>query len=135
MTTKEAKQWLWRARGIDRKLAALQDARDEEYNRAVSIVSQLSGMTVSGSKDPHKYDHLAELDDTIKRLSADLTAAKDQLITAIYRLEDQRYCEVLTYYYVNCMSLEQTAVKMGYSFQHVQRLKRDAIEAIRKVAI
>ena len=70
MTTKEAKQWLWRARGIDRKLAALQDARDEEYNRAVSIVSQLSGMTVSGSKDPHKYDHLAELDDTIKRLSA-----------------------------------------------------------------
>lgn len=131
MTTKEAKQWLWKARGIDRKLTALQDAREAEYNRVVSIVSQLSGLSVSGSKDPHKYDRLAELDDTIEHLSKDLTAAKEQLISAIYRIEDQRYCEVLTYYYVNCMSLEQTAVKMGYSFQHVKRLRNQAIAAIK----
>lgn len=131
MTTKEAKQWLWRARGIDRKLRALQEARDAEYERTVSIVSQLSGTTVSGTKDPHKYDRLAEFDDTIRRLSDELRAAKQQLINVIYRLEDHRYAEVLTCYYVNCMTLEETAVKIGYSFQHVKRLRYQAIEAIK----
>lgn len=135
MTTKEAKQWLWKARGIDREITALQDARDAEYNRVVSIVSQLSGLTVSGSKDPHKYDHLAELDDTILQRIEDLKKAKGEILDRISCIADHRHREVLIYYYVNCMSLEQTAVKMGYSFQHVQRLKRDAIEAIRKVAI
>lgn len=131
MTTKEAKQWLWRARGIDRKLKALKTARDEEYDRVVSIVSQLSGMTVNGTKDPHKYDRLAEFDDTINQLSAALTAAKKELIEAIYRLEDPRYIDVLMCYYVNCMTLEETAVKMGYSFQHIKRLRHQAIDAIK----
>ena len=133
MTTKEAKQWLWRARGIDRKLRALQEARDAEYERTVSIVSQLSGVTVSGTKDPHKYDRLAEFDDTIRRLSDELRAAKKELIEAIYRLEDHRYVDVLMYYYVNCMSLEQTAVKMSYSFPHIKRLRFEAINAIKMI--
>lgn len=132
MTTKEAKQWLWRARGIDRKLRALQEARDAEYERTVSIVSQLSGTTVSGTKDPHKYDRLAEFDDTIRRLSDELRAAKKELIEAIYRLEDSRYVDVLMCYYVKSMSLEQTAVEMHYTFKHIQRLKYEAIEAIKE---
>lgn len=132
MTTKEAKQWLWRARGIDRKLRALQEARDAEYERTVSIVSQLDGTTVSGTKDPHKYDRLAEFDDTIDHLSAELTETKKQLIEAIYRLEDPRYVDVLMCYYVKSMSLEQTAVEMHYTFKHIQRLKYEAIEAFKE---
>lgn len=131
MTTKEIKQWLWRARGIDREIKSLQMTRDAEYARVTSIASQLNGMTVSGSKDPHKYDRLAELDDTINRLSDELTATKNEILTGIYHLEDQRYREVLKLYYVDSMTLEQIAVKMNYSFPHISRLKYDAIIAIK----
>lgn len=133
MTTKEVKQWLWRARGIDREIKGLMITRQNEYERVTSIASQLTGMTVSGTKDPHKYDNLAELNDTIDRLSAELTAIKDEILQGIYRLEDSRYREVLKLYYVDCMTLEQIAVKMNYSFPHIKRLKFEAMSKIKMI--
>lgn len=131
MTTKEAKQWLWRARGIDREIESLIKTREKEYARLTSITSQLSGMTVSGTKDPHKYDNLAELDDTITRRISELKKTKAEILEEINRLDDQRYRLILKYYYVDCMTLEQIAVEMNYSFSHVNRIKYEAIKSIR----
>ncbi len=131
MTTKEAKQWLWRARGIDREIESLMKTREKEYARLTSITSQLSGMTVSGTKDPHKYDNLAELDDTITRRISELKKTKAEILEEINRLDDQRYRLILKYYYVDCMTLEQIAVEMNYSFSHVNRIKYEAIKSIR----
>lgn len=131
MTTKEAKQWLWRARGIDREIESLMKTREKEYARLTSITSQLSGMTVSGTKDPHKYDNLAELDDTITRRISELEKTKAEILKEINRLDDQRYRLILKYYYVDCMTLEQIAVEMNYSFSHVNRIKYEAIKSIR----
>ncbi len=131
MTTREVKQWLWRARGIDREIESLMKTREKEYARLTSITSQLSGMTVSGTKDPHKYDNLAELDDTITRRISELEKTKAEILEEINRLDDQRYRLILKYYYVDCMTLEQIAVKMNYSFSHVNRIKYEAIKSIR----
>lgn len=131
MTTKEAKQWLWRARGIDREIESLMKTREKEYARLTSITSQLSGMTVSGTKDPHKYDNLAELEDTITRRISELKKTKAEILEEINRLDDQRYRLILKYYYVDCMTLEQIAVEMNYSFSHVNRIKYEAIKSIR----
>ena len=131
MTTKEAKQWLWRARGIDREIESLMKTREKEYARLTSITSQLSGMTVSGTKDPHKYDNLAELEDTITRRISELEKTKAEILEEINRLDDQRYRLILKYYYVDCMTLEQIAVEMNYSFSHVNRIKYEAIKSIR----
>jgi DNA-directed RNA polymerase specialized sigma subunit len=133
MTTKEVKQWLWRARWIDKELASLQETRDREYERITSITAQLSGMTVSGTKDPHKFDRFAELENTIELRKSELIAAKNEVLYAIGLLEDPRYREVLKRYYVDCQSLEEIAIKTNYSFPHVKRLKYQAINAIKMV--
>lgn len=133
MTTKEVKQWLWRARGIDREISSLLKTRENEYNRLTSITAQLTGMTVSGTKDPHKYDRLSELDDAITRQITELKKTKGEILDAINKLNDQRFRAVLRYYYVDCMTLEQIAVEMSYSFPHIKRLRRDAIESIKMI--
>ena len=133
MTTKEVKQWLWRARGIDKEIASLLKTRDEEYSRLTSITEQLTGMTVSGTKDPHKFDRLAELDDLIMRRVSDLEQAKTEMLEAIACLEDVRFREVIKSYYVDCKTLEQIAVDMNYSFSHVNRMKYNAIKAMRPI--
>lgn len=131
MTTKEVKQWLWRARGIDKEINSLLKTRENEYARLTSITAQLTGITVSGTKDPHKYDRIAELDDTIMHRVDDLAAVKNEILAAIFQLEDQRYREVLKLYYVDCKTLEQIAVDMGYSFHHISHLKYEAIIALK----
>ena len=131
MTTKEVKQWLWRARGIDKEILALQEIRDHEFERVTKISAQLTGMPATVSKDPHKFDRLAELNDQIEQLSEKLTVTKSEILAKIYRLEDSRYRTVLSYYYVDCMTIEQIAAKMHYSFSHVKRLRIEALNAIK----
>ena len=131
MQIKEIKAWLWRARGVDKEIKSLLKTRENEYSRLTSITAQLTGITVSGTKDPHKYDHLAELDDLIMQRCNELTAVKNEILAAIFQLEDQRYREVLKLYYVDCKTLEQIAVDMGYSFHHISHLKYEAIIAMK----
>lgn len=133
MTTREVKQWLWRARGIDKEIASLQKYREKEYERLTSITAQLSGMTVSSTKDPHKYDSLSELNDAIDRSIKELEKIKSEILDAINRLEDQRYRSILRSYYVYGMNLEKIAVEMNYSFPHIKRLRREAIESLKMI--
>ena len=135
MTTKEVKQWLWRARWIDREIASLLKTRTAEYNRLTSITQQLTGMTVSGSKDPHKYDKLAELDGTIMQLVEELRTSKSEILKAIGKIDDERYRMILKYYYVDSMTLEEIAVEMHYSFPHIKRLRREAIENLKMILL
>lgn len=130
MTTKEVKQWLWRARGIDREIESLRKTIENEYDRITSITAQLSGISVSGTKDPHKFDSLVELEDTINQRVRELEAVKVEILNKINALDDSRYRQVLKLYYVDCMTLEQIAVEMHYSFPHVSRMKYEAIKEI-----
>lgn len=131
MTAKDVKQWLWRARGIDAEIKSLMKTRAAEFDRVTAVTAQLGGSTVSGTKDPHKFDHLSELDDTILRRINELEGVKAEVLTKINLLEDIRYRKVLKMYYVDCMTLEQIAVEMRYSFQHVAKLKYDAINILK----
>ena len=132
MTTKEVKQWLWRARGIDNEIRALQEIRDHEFERVTAISAKLTGMPATVSKDPHKYDRLAELNDQIEQLSEKLTATKKEILARIYRLEDSRHRTVMVLYYVDCLSIEQISAKMHYSINNVFKLKRAAISAMKE---
>ena len=132
MTTKEVKQWLWNARGIDREISALQEIRDREYARITSITAQLSGMTVSGTKDPHKYDRLAELDNQIDQLIQKRLETKREILEAISSLEDTRHRTVLSLYYVEGLSVEKICAKMHYSKENIYLLKRQATSLLKK---
>lgn len=127
MTTK---QWLKQARGIDREINALMEARQQELSRLLSVTAKLSSDPVSGSKDPHKFDRIAELDELINRKIDDLVSVKAEIINGIYRLRDGRYRTILLEYYVNMKTFAQIAEDMGKSERHITRLHGHALIAL-----
>ena len=128
---KNTKEWLWRARNIDREIRSLLQTYEAERDRVTSITAKLGGDSVSGSKDPHKFDRLVELNDQINRRVDELTKIKGEILAALFLLDDYRYREVLKDYYVDMKTLEQIAVSMSYSYQHVKRLRAQAIATLK----
>lgn len=133
MTTKEVKQWLWRARWIEQEINSLIGTYTNEYNRLTTINAQLSGVSVSGTKEPHKFDRLVELGDTVRSRVVELHKVKAEVIETLSKIDDFRYREILKRYYVDGESLEWIAVDMKYSYRHVKRLRYEAINALKMV--
>ena len=127
------KQWLMRYQNADKKIESLLRERQETYERLVSITSQLNGDTVSGSKDPHKFDELAEIDSYIRQEVKKSIAIKTEITTAINELEDWRYRDVLSYRYINNYIWDSIADSMSYTRQHVTRLHGYALIAIKPI--
>lgn len=125
--------WLSRARGIDREIDALLKTRQETFDRCISITAQLGGDSVSGTKDPHKFDSLVEIDLLITRRIDELIDIKQEVIKVISKLDNPRHRVVLHKRYVDFMTWEAIACEMGYTFQHIHRLHGDALLSIGKI--
>lgn len=128
-----SKVWLSRGRNIDREINALLSALDEARARAESVTQRITGDTVQGSKDPHKYDRLVELENEIDQRVDELYAVKLEIITATAKLTDNRLRELLVRRYVENKSFEQIAVDMGYSWRQTCRLHGDALVKMEEV--
>lgn len=128
-----AKQWLNRARRLDEELAKLEDTRERIYARVTSITQSYDSDGAQSSKDPHKFDRLAELDGLISERTDELVHIKAEILAAINRLPDRRQRLVLISYYVDGKTWEQTAVDMNYSYMHVTRIHGYALQEIEKM--
>lgn len=129
-----ARQWLGRARSIDREINALVNAKAETRDRVLSITQNYSSDGAQSSKDPHKYDRLVELEDLIDQKIDELLAVKQEITDAIGTLEDGRQRTVLTDYYVRLLSIEETAVDCHYSYRQTIRYHRAGIAEFEKLS-
>jgi len=121
------KQWLNRARNIDKEINHLIEQRDEERSRLLSITQKLTGDTVQSTKDPHKFDRLVEYEVEIDRQIDELIRVKTEILKAISKLTDGRYREILRLRYLEAKTFEQIAVEMNYSWRHVCTLHGRAL--------
>lgn len=121
------KQWLNRARNIDKEINHLIEQRDEERSRLLSITQKLTGDTVQSSKDPHKFDRLVEYEVEIDRQIDELIRVKTEILKEISKLTDGRYREILRLRYLEGKTFEQIAVEMNYSWRHVCTLHGRAL--------
>ena len=71
------------------------------------------------------------------RLQDEINVEIDKLVNlereirhAIDKLADDKLREVLEYHYINGMTLEQTAVKMNYSYRQICRIHGEALAKI-----
>ena len=126
----DARSWLGRARSIEKEIDALDKARRETRDRLIKITQTYSDSRTQSSKDPHKFDRLTELEDLIDRKTAELLETKREITETIGRLQDGRQRTVLLDYYINCMSLEETAVHMSYSYANIKKIRARAISSI-----
>lgn len=127
------KQWLWRYSNADHRIDSLLQQRQEVYDRLTKITAALDSESVSSTKDPHKYDELADLDLFIRQRVSQSMSIRLEITEAIEELEDWRHRDILTYRYINGFTWEQVADIIHMSVRHVTRLHGDALVAIKPI--
>lgn len=125
-----AKQFLWKIRNLDREIDVKLEVLHRMKERALSITQNYEKDGAQSSGDPHKYDAIVELEDYIDQKVDELAATKQTVLETIDKLQDERQRSVLTSYFVNGNTWEQTAVSLGYSYQHIRRIYKKALKAV-----
>ena len=123
------KEWFSRCRRLDKLLDELQQQRREEWERVTSVTANLTADVVDGTKDPHKFDRYAELDDMIASEIRELLDIKCEVKAVIMQIPDYRYRDVLDKRYIDMKSWEQIAVEMNYTYRRVTQLHGEALKA------
>lgn len=126
-----AKKWLGRARYIDREIALLLKTKQETRDNLTRITQQYeSNDGVQSTKDPHKFDRLAEIDDLIDQKEKELIAAKAEIMAAIFYLPDPVQRTVLLNHYVRGVPLKDVAKMVKYSYTQTRRYHNSGIAII-----
>lgn len=142
---KKTRNWLGRARGINREIEALLKTKKETRDQLLRITQNYTSDGAQSTKDPHKYDRLAELESTIDQKVNELLVVKQEITETIMQLQDGRQRCVLLSYYVRCTiksararetrlkEIEDVAREMNFSIPHTKRLLREARQNIEKM--
>ena len=132
-----AKQYLNRARHLDTEIDVLLKSKQAAYEAVTRITQNYDGDVTTGTKDPHKYDRLAELIDTIDRKTDEYVDTLDEIVKTIMLVEDDRQRNVLALYYTakdpktkKPLTWEQVAVELHYSWKQTRRIHGRALIAI-----
>lgn len=127
------KQWMNRARNIDREINSLLRQKDEMRDMVLSITSNYNAIVVSGTKEPHKFDRLVVLETEIDSMVDKLVEVKAEILNAINRVEDRRLRDVLRLRYIDNMTFEAIAVETNYSYMQTCRLHGRALLKIEDI--
>ena len=127
------KQWLNRGRKIDQEISKLLDSRRAIEEQLTSITQQYNSDGAQMTKDPHKFDRIAEINNMISIRVSELMNTKAEIMKVIYQLHDSRQRMVLLSYYIDGKTWEQTAVEMHYSFRQVTRIHGKALKEVEKL--
>ena len=128
MTTKE---WLRRARYIDREISSLLEARQVALARAVSATAAPQKICVKSSGGGGGLpDVYIMLEDKINQRIDELLTAKSEILEVISRVDNATYRQLLTEYYINCKTWEQVAVQMDYGWRQVMRMHGRALQEV-----
>lgn len=126
----EARSWLFRARNAQREIDQLERTARNAREKLTQITQTTDGVSVKASKDPHKFDGLAALTAEIEAQVNRLFEIQSETLEVIGRIPDGRLRTVLRLRYVDCETVEQTAVDAHYSYKHTRRLLARGLEQV-----
>lgn len=128
-----AKQWLNRARRIDREIRTLEEVISSTRERLESVTQSYSGDGAQSTKDPHKFDRLVELESLVNEKIDEQIQIKTEILEAISQIRDRRQRIVLTEYYLNMKTWEQVAVEINYSWRQVMNIHGRALQEMQRI--
>ena len=131
--TMTAKEYLRRAYKLNEEIDQLEAAKHKMFSRITSITPKYNSDTVSGTKDPHKYDAYAQFAAEIDNRVDELVSIKSDILNTIKKVEDAKLRTLLIARYINFMTFEGIAVMMNYDWRHVMRLHSDGLKAVEEV--
>ncbi len=124
-----AKEWLKRGWRIEEEIRHKKEMRQNIWDVVTSVTPNTTADVVSGTANPHKFDRITELDDTIDSLVDKLLRVQYEIVIAVNRLPDRNHRILLERRYVKCETWEKIAVGMGYSYRQVTRMHGRALAA------
>ena len=127
-----AKEFLRRARGIDRRVDEAVERVDRlRAKLEAGRMSRITGMPRGGSEDwTATADKVIELEKRVNARIRDLCALKHAAMDAIDQVDEARLREVLELYYIDGFSWDQVAERMGLDKRWVFRLHGKALQKI-----
>lgn len=132
MTAQEVKQWLSRGFWLRQEKEQIVLARQELYERLTSITQKTDGVITSGTKDPHKYDLIAEFDAELEAKEKEVDRARREIFRAIRSLSDRRLRVIMMDRYLENMSWTEIAAITHYHERHIYRLHGVALNELAK---
>lgn len=133
----DIRQTLQQLREADLEISILEDARAAAWAQATRTTTDPTQSGVRTRSDPHRFDALAALDDELTRRVNELAAAKTAAVQMIYSLDNPKYREVMTAYYIDCRTPEGTrktwemvAAELFCSFGNAMVTHRKALAAL-----
>lgn len=112
---------------MDYEIRALEDVEEEEWRRVTSRTAKLEGTQVKGTRNPHKFDRLAELQEKIDERIESKIAIKTEILDFIAEIPDTIWRTLLIYRYIRFMTWERIAVRMHYSYRQVLNIHKAAL--------
>lgn len=128
-----AKQYLSRADGLRRRIAAKELHLEELHTQAEHITADLTGMPRgSGTSSPVERVavQIADLSQEIEYDWLDLIAYQEEIRKTIELLPDPVMVQVLSYRYLSYKRWQDIADLMHYSVRHTTRIHGYALKAI-----
>lgn len=137
MTTQQVKQWLNRARNIDKEIDILKQEKVEAFEDATKITSAAEGERVQISADngsENKFIEYSEYSVLVDKRIDELYAIKCEILNAINAVEDGTLRRLLELRYLQGETWERIAQSMHYSYKHiVHSLHPKALKKLKEV--
>lgn len=131
--SERARAYLNRARNIDHEIDVLLKTEDETRERVMSITQRYDGDGAQSTKDPHKFDKLAELSSLIDQKTDELVSVKAEILEMIGKLPERRQRNVCDSYYLRMKTFEQIAVEENYSYRQVKRIHSKSLLLVDRI--
>lgn len=129
------RQWLSRARGIQARIASLQESMERAYLRATSSTLPLRP-TGGGHKGSSGYDANAAyvaLSTEVERQEAQLAQACAEILYVVSQIENNTLSVLLLERYINEKSLREIALIFDCSVSRVYQLHQKAVAEVQKI--
>lgn len=131
-----AKQYLRRIRELDTDVSRTLEQIEILHAQVTKTTTTLSDMPRGSGDQGKNAETIAKIMDLKRGLRDKINEhidLKAKAIKQIECLEDCRYRQVLTHYYINKKTWEQTAVAINYSYRSVHYLHGQALKEFQKV--
>ena len=128
-----AKEFLRRARDVDRRVDEAQERVDRlRAKLEAGRLSRVTGMPRGGGADwTETADRLIELERVVNARTREWVRWKLNAIDAIRSVGEPRLAEVLELYYIDGLTWEQVAQRMGYEVRQIYRLHGVALRKVK----
>lgn len=137
LTIQQVKQWLNRARNIEKEIDILKQEKVEAFEGTTKITSAAEGervqISVSNSSE-NKFIEYSEYSVLIDNRIDELYAVKCEILNAINTVEDGTLRILLELRYLQGETWERIAQSMHYSYKHiVHSLHPKALKKLKEV--